>query len=247
MNYKRKDKRANNEVRQLEILTEYTSYAEGSVLVSAGNTKIICTASIEKTVPDWRLGNDKKAIHGWLSSEYRMLPRATDVRRKRANNNVDGRTQEIQRFIGRSLRSVVDFSSFLDHTIWIDCDVIQADGGTRTASINGGFVSLIIALRKAYQSGEINEFPVKNFLAAVSVGIVNDIPLLDLVYEEDKIADVDMNVVMLDSGEIVELQGAAEVKTYSREQLNKMIDLAELGIRTNISKQKNILGSVLSG
>ena len=193
------------------------------------------------------MGIDKKATHGWVTSEYRMLPSSTGTRRKREFNSLDGRTQEIQRFIGRSLRAVVDLSLLLGHTIWIDCDVIQADGGTRTASITGGYVSLILALRKIFQSGKIKEFPVKKYLAAVSVGIVNGMPILDLKYDEDRNAEVDMNVVMLDSGKIVEVQGAAEGRTYSREQLNTMLDLAELGIKSHISAQKEILGDVLSG
>ena len=247
MNFKRTDGRENNEVRPLEIITDYTLYSEGSVLVSTGNTKIICTASVEKKVPEWLLGSNKKSIHGWITSEYRMLPSATGIRRKRESSNLDGRTQEIQRLIGRSLRAVVDLKLLLGYTIWIDCDVIQADGGTRTAAITGGVVSLILALRKIYHSGEIKVFPVKNYLAAVSVGLINSIPVLDLKYDEDKIAEVDMNVVMLDSGEIVEVQGAAEGNPYSREQLNSMLDLAELGINAHIFLQKKILGDVLSG
>ena len=246
MNFLRTDGRKNNEIRHLEIITDYTIYAGGSVLVSTGNTKIICTATVEKKIPDWLLQKNK-AIHGWVTSEYRMLPSATLNRRKREYNNLDGRTQEIQRFIGRSLRAVVDLSLLLEHTIWIDCDVIQADGGTRTASINGAYCALILALRKMYHSGDIKEFPVKKFLSAVSVGIVENIPLLDLKYDEDKNADVDMNVVMLESGEIIEIQGAAEGKTYSREQLNILLDLAKLGINSNILKQRQILGDILSG
>ena len=247
MNSKRTDGRGNNDVRPIQIITDYTLHAEGSVLVSVGNTIIICTASIEKKIPDWLLRTNKKATHGWVTSEYRMLPSATEIRRKREHTSLDGRTQEIQRFIGRSLRAIVDLSLLMGHTIWIDCDVIQADGGTRTASITGGFVSLILALRKIYHSGEIKEFPVKKFLAAVSVGIINNIPILDLKYDEDRNAEVDMNVVMLESGEIVEVQGAAEAKTYSRDQLNTMLDLAEVGIKSHIFAQKKILGDDLSG
>ena len=247
MSTKRTDGRSNNESRPLDIIIDYTMFAEGSVLVSTGDTKIICTASVERKVPDWLLGTNKKPIHGWVTSEYRMLPSATGNRRKRENNNLDGRSQEIQRLIGRSLRAVVDLSLLLGHTVWIDCDVIQADGGTRTASITGGFVALILALRKIFQSGDIKKFPVKNYLAAISVGIVDQIPLLDLKYDEDKNAEVDMNVVMLDSGELVEVQGSAEGKTYSRKQLSSMLDLAELGINSHISIQKKILGDVLSG
>jgi len=247
MSNKRTDGRVNNEARPLEITTDYTMYAEGSVLISSGNTKIICTASVENKVPDWLLDKDKKARHGWLTAEYGMLPRSTGSRRKRETAKIDGRTQEIQRLIGRSLRSVVDLDALGNHTIWIDCDVIQADGGTRTASITGGFVALILALRKISQEGRIKEFPVKEYLAAISVGIVNQQSMLDLKYDEDKNAEVDMNVVMLDCGKFVEVQGTAEGKTYSRKELNSMLDLAEQGIRSHIAAQKEILGNTLSG
>ena len=247
MSNTRTDGRVNNEARPLEITTDYTMYAEGSVLISSGNTKIICTASVENKVPDWLLDKDKKARHGWLTAEYGMLPRSTGSRRKRETAKIDGRTQEIQRLIGRSLRSVVDLDALGNHTIWIDCDVIQADGGTRTASITGGFVALILALRKISQAGRIKEFPVKEYLAAISVGIVNQQSMLDLKYDEDKNAEVDMNVVMMDCGKFVEVQGTAEGKTYSRKELNSMLDLAEQGIRSHIAAQKEILGNTLSG
>ncbi|MDE0792066.1 MAG: ribonuclease PH [SAR324 cluster bacterium] len=247
MSNTRTDGRANNQARPLEINTEYTMFAEGSVLVSSGNTKIICTASVDNKVPDWLLDKDKKARHGWVTAEYGMLPRSTGSRRKRETGKIDGRSQEIQRLIGRSLRSVVDLDALGNHTVWIDCDVIQADGGTRTASITGGFVALILALRKIFQAGQIKEFPVKEYLAAISVGIVNQQSMLDLKYDEDKNAEVDMNVVMLDCGEFVEVQGTAEGKTYSRDQLNSMLDLAGEGIRSHIVVQKTILGNVLSG
>ena len=242
MSNTRTDGRANNQARPLEINTEYTMFAEGSVLVSSGNTKIICTASVDNKVPDWLLDKDKKARHGWVTAEYGMLPRSTGSRRKRETGKIDGRSQEIQRLIGRSLRSVVDLDALGNHTVWIDCDVIQADGGTRTASITGGFVALILALRKIFQAGQIKEFPVKEYLAAISVGIVNQQSMLDLKYDEDKNAEVDMNVVMLDCGEFVEVQGTAEGKTYSRDQLNSMLDLAGEGIRSHIVAQKTILG-----
>ena len=247
MSNTRTDGRVNNEARPLEITTDYTMYAEGSVLISSGNTKIICTASVENKVPDWLLDKDKKARHGWLTAEYGMLPRSTGSRRKRETAKIDGRTQEIQRLIGRSLRSVVDLDALGNHTIWIDCDVIQADGGTRTASITGGFVALILALREISQAGRIKGFPVKEFLAAISVGIVNQQSMLDLKYDEDKNAEVDMNVVMLDCGKFVEVQGTAEGKTYSRKELNSMLDLAEQGIRSHIAAQMEILGNTLSG
>ena len=247
MSNTRTDGRSNNQARPLEISTNYTMFAEGSVLVSSGDTKIICTASVENKVPEWLLDKDKKARHGWITAEYAMLPRSTGSRRKRETAKIDGRTQEIQRLIGRSLRSVVDLDALGNHTIWIDCDVIQADGGTRTASVTGSFVALILALRKMSKAGQIKEFPVKECLGAISVGIVNQQAMLDLKYDEDKGAEVDMNVVMLDSGEFVEVQGTAEEKTYSREQLNLMLDLAERGIRSHIVVQKKILGEKLSG
>ena len=247
MSNTRTDGRANNQARPLEFNTEYTMFAEGSVLVSSGNTKIVCTASVDNKVPDWLLDKDKKARHGWVTAEYGMLPRSTGSRRKRETGKIDGRSQEIQRLIGRSLRSVVDLDALGNHTVWIDCDVIQADGGTRTASITGGFVALILALRKIFQAGQIKEFPVKEYLAAISVGIVNQQSMLDLKYDEDKNAEVDMNVVMLDCGEFVEVQGTAEGKTYSRDQLNSMLDLAREGIRSHIVTQKTILVNVLSG
>ena len=247
MSNTRTDGRANDQARPLEIKTEYTMFAEGSFLVSSGNTKIICTASVDNKVPDWLLNKDKIARHGWVTAEYGMLPRSTGSRRKRETEKIDGRSQEIQRLIGRSLRSVVDLEALGDHTVWIDCDVIQADGGTRTASITGGFVALILALRKIFQAGQIKEFPVKEYLAAISVGIVNQTSMLDLKYDEDKNAEVDMNIVMLDCGEFIEVQGTAEGKTYSRDQLNSMLDLADEGIRSHIDAQKKILGNVLSG
>ena len=243
----RLDGRKDNEFRPLIITPDYTKYAEGSVLVCSGNTKIICTASAENKVPDWLLDKQNNPRHGWITAEYGMLPRSTGSRRLRETGTIQGRTQEIQRLIGRSLRSVANLHLLENHTIWIDCDVIQADGGTRTASITGGFVALIIALRKMHDKGEIKVFPVKEFLAAISVGIVNQKPILDLNYDEDKHAEVDMNVVMLSSGKLIEIQGTAEGKTYSRQQLNKMLDLAELGIRSIIESQKKILGKNLAG
>ena len=243
----RSDGRTDNELRPLIITPDYTKYAEGSVLVCSGDTKVICTASVEKKVPDWLLDEQNNPKHGWITAEYGMLPRSTGSRRRRETGTIQGRTQEIQRLIGRSLRSAVNLQSLEKHTVWIDCDVIQADGGTRTASVTGGFVALIFALRKIHDKGDIKEFPVKEFLAAISVGIVNQQPVLDLNYDEDKNAEVDMNVVMLSSGKFVEVQGTAEGKTYSRQQLNIMLDLAEQGIRSHIDSQKKVLGNNLAG
>ena len=243
----RSDGRKENESRPLIIEPNFTSYAEGSVLVCCGNTKIICTASVENKVPDWLLDEQNNPRHGWVTAEYGMLPRSTGSRRLRETGSIQGRTQEIQRLIGRSLRSAVNLHSLEKHTVWIDCDVIQADGGTRTASVTGGFVALIYALRKMLDKGDIKEFPVKEFLAAISVGIVNQQPVLDLNYDEDKNAEVDMNIVMLSSGKLVEVQGTAEGMTYSRQQLNIMLDLAEQGIRSHIDVQKKVLGNNLAG
>ena len=246
-NTTRLDGRADNELRPLIIMPDYTKYAEGSVLTCCGNTKVICTASVEKKVPNWLLDEHNSPRHGWITAEYGMLPRSTGYRRSRETTSIQGRTHEIQRLIGRSLRSATNLHSLENHTIWIDCDVIQADGGTRTASITGGFVALIFALRKMHDKGDIKEFPIKEFLAAISVGIVKQKPILDLNYDEDKDAEVDMNVVMLSSGKFVEVQGTAEGMTYSRQQLNIMLDLAEQGIRSNIDSQKGVLGNNLAG
>ena len=242
----RSDGRTDSELRPLIITPDYTKYAEGSVLVCCGNTKVICTASVGNKVPDWLLDEQNNPRHGWITAEYGMLPRSTGSRRRRETGMIQGRTQEIQRLIGRSLRSTANLHSLGKNTVWIDCDVIQADGGTRTASITGGFVALIYALRKMFDNGDIKEFPVKEFLAAISVGIVNQQPVLDLNYD-DKNAEVDMNVVMLSSGKLVEVQGTAEGKTYSRQQLNIMLDLAEQGIRSHIDSQKKVLGNNLAG
>ncbi len=243
----RLDGRGNNEIRPLIITPDYTKYAEGSVLVCCGNTKVICTASVKNKVPDWLLDEQNNPRHGWITAEYGMLPRSTGSRRRRETGTIQGRTHEIQRLIGRSLRSTANLHSLGEHTVWIDCDVIQADGGTRTASITGGFVALIYALRKMHEKGDIKEFPVKEFLAAISVGIVNQQPVLDLNYFEDKDAEVDMNVVMLSSGKLVEIQGTAEGRTYSRQQLNIMLDLAEQGIMSHINSQKKVLGNNIAG
>ena len=202
--------RAANELRPLIITPDYTKYAEGSVLICCGNTKVICTASVENKVPHWLLDEHNNPRHGWITAEYGMLPRSTGSRRSRETATIQGRTHEIQRLIGRSLRSVTNLHLLKKNTIWIDCDVIQADCGTRTTSINGGFVALIYALRKMHDKGDIEEFPVKEFMAATSVGIVKQKPVLDLNYDEDKDAEVDMNVVMINSGKFVEIQGTAE-------------------------------------
>lgn len=234
MHYTRADGRALDELRPVTITRDVNMHAEGSVLIEVGNTKVICTATLEDRVPPFLRGQGE----GWITGEYAMLPRATAVRNQRESSRgkVGGRTHEIQRLIGRSLRSVVDLKSIGERTIWIDCDVLQADGGTRTASITGAFIALSDSLRK------IEGHPgVKEYLAAVSVGIVNGHPVLDLDYAEDFAADVDFNVVMTQSGKIVEVQGTAEGEPFTREQMGQLMDLAEKGITELFAKQRALL------
>uniref|UniRef100_A0A7C4EJK4 Ribonuclease PH n=1 Tax=Thermodesulfovibrio aggregans TaxID=86166 RepID=A0A7C4EJK4_9BACT len=225
----RPDGRKNDELRPIRIIKGFIKNADGSVLFEIGNTRVVCTASIENKVPPF-LKDQKK---GWITAEYGMLPRSTPTRmiRESTAGRVGGRTHEIQRLIGRSLRAVVDLEKIGERTIWIDCDVIEADGGTRTASITGGYIALCEAIKKAINAGMIEEDPVKDSIAAVSVGIVTGEPRLDLCYAEDSQAEVDMNVVMTGSGKFVELQGTAEIIPFSRENLLQLISLAEKGIR----------------
>ncbi|GIR31892.1 MAG: ribonuclease PH [Deltaproteobacteria bacterium] len=244
-NTSRTDGRMDDEVRKLELISGYTQNAPGSVLVSTGDTRIICTATFEEEVPGFLKLPENGYKHGWVTAEYGMLPGSTGKRKRRERPQVDGRTQEIQRLIGRSLRSVVDLKALGRHTVWIDCDVIQADGGTRTASITGGFVALILALRQMQAEGRFKTFPVSRFLASISVGIFEGRPLLDLKYDEDVKAEVDMNVVMLDNGDYVEVQGTAEGQTFPRNQLNQLLDYAEKGIRSHLQNQKKLLGENL--
>ncbi len=234
MGYVRLDGRAHDELRPVKITRDVNMYAEGSVLMEIGNTKVICTATIEDRVPPFLRGKGE----GWITGEYSMLPRATSVRNQRESSRgkVGGRTHEIQRLIGRSLRSVVDLKALGERTLWIDCDVLQADGGTRTASITGAFIALSDALRKIEGNAGVKEY-----LAAVSVGIVNGKPVLDLDYGEDFAADVDFNVVMTQSGKIVEVQGTAEGRPFTREQMAQLMDLAEKGIGELLEKQKDLL------
>lgn len=235
----RPDGRKNNEIRAVSIKRDFIKNAEGSVLISMGNTKVICTASIEEKVPQF-LKDQKK---GWITAEYSMLPRATRTRTMRESTagRISGRTHEIQRLIGRALRAVVDLSLIGERTIWIDCDVIQADGGTRTAAITGAYICLADCIKVAIKNGIIEKSPIKDYLAAISVGIVNGEPLLDLCYDEDSKAEVDMNVVMTGNGKIVEIQGTAEAKPFSKSMLEKLIKLAEEGIGFLINIQKKIL------
>lgn len=239
MSYQRIN-RQYDQLRPVEIERNYTKYAEGSVLISTGDTKVICTASVEDSVPYFLRGQNQ----GWLTAEYSMLPRATQSRsiRAAAKGKIGGRTKEIQRLIGRSLRAVVDLDKLGERTIWVDCDVIQADGGTRTASITGAFVALIDSINYLLETEAIKESPVEEFIAATSIGIVNDKALLDLKYQEDSQAQVDLNLVMTESGRIIEVQGTAEETPYTRKQLNRMLDLGEQGIAELIKIQKETLG-----
>jgi len=233
------DGRGHEELRPVTIERNYLKYAEGSCLITVGNTKVICTASIEDKVPPFLKGTNQ----GWITAEYSMLPRATQVRTARevSKGRPSGRTQEIQRLIGRALRSVVDLTLIGERTIYLDCDVIQADGGTRTASITGCFVALLDALRHLVDQNIIEELPVNDYVAATSVGKVNGELLLDLCYEEDSQAEVDMNVVMTAQGKIIEIQGTAEKEPFSRDELHTMLDLAEKGINQLVSLQRKVL------
>lgn len=239
----RVDKRAINELRPITITTNFVKHPEGSVLIQVGDTKVICNASIDNRVPPFLRGQGK----AWVTAEYAMLPRATEQRniRESSKGKVGGRTMEIQRLIGRALRSVIDLDKFGERTLWIDCDVIQADGGTRTASITGAFVAATLAFGKLLDEGTIKEMPIKEFLGAISVGILpNEREVLDLNYPEDFEAQVDMNIVMTGSGEFVEIQGNGEESTFSVEQLQAMLQLADKGIQEIIIKQKEVLGDL---
>ncbi|AQG97984.1 ribonuclease PH [Burkholderia sp. KK1] len=230
-----------NQLRDVRITRHYTKHAEGSVLVEFGDTKVICTASIAERVPEFLRGREQ----GWLTAEYGMLPRATHTRsdREAARGKQTGRTQEIQRLIGRALRSVFDLNALGARTLHIDCDVIQADGGTRTASITGAFVAAHDAVGKLLAAGKIAKTPVKDFVAAISVGIFEGAPVLDLDYDEDSQCDTDMNVVMTGAGGFVEVQGTAEGAPFTRDEMNELIALADSGIRALILKQKEALES----
>jgi ribonuclease PH len=238
----RSDNRAPNQLRPISITPDFITTAEGSALIEVGNTRVICTASIEETVPAFMRNSGK----GWISSEYAMLPRATLTRTARevVKGRPSGRTHEIQRLIGRSLRSVTDLSQLGERTIWIDCDVIQADGGTRTASITGAFVALGLALQKLVEAGTLTAVPLRDFVGAVSVGIVDGEVLLDLCYEEDSRAEVDMNFVMTAAQKMVEVQATAERQAFHDAQFAKMITFARQGVRELIAKQQAVLGGL---
>lgn len=239
----RRDGRALDKLRDIKITRNFLKTAEGSVLIEMGNTKVICTASLEDKVPQFLKDLDK----GWVTAEYSMLPRSTPTRtpRESTSGRVGGRTHEIQRLIGRAMRSVVNLDALGKRTIWLDCDVIQADGGTRTASITGAFVALCDAIRYAMGNKIIERYPVKDYVAAVSVGIVNGEPMLDLTYAEDSTAEVDMNIVMTGSGKFIEIQGTAETSPFDKEGLERLLELAESGIRKIINIQKGVLGDTI--
>ncbi|SHF18907.1 ribonuclease PH [Alkalibacter saccharofermentans] len=231
------DGRTNEELRQIKVTNDFTIYADGSVLIEAGNTKVICTAMVEEKVPIFLRGENK----GWVTAEYNMIPSSTMIRKTRemSRGKADGRNVEIQRLIGRTLRSIVDLEKLGERTLWIDCDVIQADGGTRTASITGAYIALIHALEKLKAKGLIEDMPVKTSVAAVSVGIVGGVAMLDLCYEEDSRAEVDMNIIMTGNGEIIEIQGTGEERPFTKDEFARLMELAEIGIEKLSEIQKD--------
>ncbi|MFH1790791.1 MAG: ribonuclease PH [Candidatus Omnitrophota bacterium] len=240
----RNDGRADTELRKIKITRDFIKYAEGSCLFEAGNTKVVCTASVEDSVPQFLRGRGK----GWITAEYGMLPRSckTRVSREATKGKQGGRTLEIQRIIGRCMRAVCDMTALGERTVWMDCDVIQADGGTRCAGVNGAFIALILALEKLRKDGLIDKIPVSRYVAAVSVGIVGGREMLDLAYDEDSSAEVDMNLAMTDNGAFIEIQGTAEGRPFSAKERDKMMSLAQKGIRDIVRKQKKILGKLIS-
>jgi ribonuclease PH len=241
MTYSRQDNRTHDQIRNTKITPNISLYAEGSALIEVGGTKVICTASVEDRVPMFMRN---KGL-GWVTAEYAMLPRATNTRTQRETQRPSGRTQEIQRLIGRSLRAVVNTKLLGERQIYLDCDVIQADGGTRTASITGAFVALVLALQHLREHDQLRTMPVTDFVAATSVGIVDGEPLLDLAYVEDSKADVDMNIIKTGGGLYVEVQGTAEALPFGREALNRLLDLADGGIRQLVSLQRGLVGQHL--
>ncbi len=236
----RPSNRENNELRKITFTRHFTKHAEGSVLVECGDTKVICTATLEERVPPFLKGKKQ----GWVTAEYGMLPRATHSRnlREAAKGKQSGRTMEIQRLIARSLRAVVDLKALGERSITVDCDVIQADGGTRTASINGGFVALVDCIKVLLEKGKLDKNPLTGQVAAISVGVCNGEAVLDLDYAEDSSAETDMNVIMNEHHKFVEIQGTAEDKDFSRAHLNDMLDLAEQGIADILAEQRRVLG-----
>jgi ribonuclease PH len=235
--------RAPNELRPITMTPDFTMHAEGSVLIEVGHTRVICTASVEDKVPPFLRNTGK----GWVTAEYGMLPRATTTRsgREAAAGKVGGRTMEIQRLIGRSMRSVVQLEQLGERTVWLDCDVIQADGGTRCASITGAFVAMVLALGKLKKADQLRSIPITDYVAAVSVGVVGGMPLLDLAYEEDSKADVDMNIVKTSDDRFIEIQGTAEAEPFGADTLTGLLELADKGIHDLIAKQRAIVQPIL--
>jgi ribonuclease PH len=242
---KRIDGRAAGELRPVKIQTNYQRHAEGSALITVGGTSVLCAASVEEKVPPFLRNSGK----GWVTAEYAMLPRATNTRTQRESSSgkIGGRTHEIQRLIGRSLRAVTDLAALGERTVWVDCDVIEADGGTRTASITGAFVALALALQKLRGNGLLPAVPLRDHVAAVSVGVVEDEPLLDLCYAEDSRAEVDMNLILTGSGKIVEVQGTAEGEPFSFNRLDELAALARKGIKELVELQTAALGGIEIG
>jgi ribonuclease PH len=241
--FQRKDARSPSQMREIRIDLDINKYAEGSALITLGDTRVICTASLEDRVPPWLRGQGQ----GWVTAEYGMIPRATDVRTQReaSKGRPSGRTQEIQRLIGRSLRAITQLTAMGERTIWVDCDVIQADGGTRTASITGGFVALALAFRRMKEKDQLFKKPLTGLVAATSVGVLDGTPCLDLRYEEDSKADVDMNIVRTSAGRYVEVQGTAEKTPFTQEEMQKMLALANDGIDRLFELQRKLLSAFL--
>ena len=239
----RSDGRASEDLRPTRLTPGFLLHAEGSVLIEVGRTKVVCAASVEDRVPPFLRNSGK----GWVTAEYGMLPRATSTRTQRESSagKVGGRTQEIQRLIGRSLRSVTRLAELGERTVWIDCDVIQADGGTRTASITGGFVALVLALERMRENGQVKNIPVQDYVAATSVGIVGGLPMLDLAYDEDSRADVDMNIIKTGDGRFIEIQGTAEGPPFERQALDDLMALGDQGIKALVAMQREIVGPLL--
>jgi ribonuclease PH len=232
-----------DQLREVRLEIPYTSATPGSVMISMGRTRVLCTASVLAEVPRWMRDSGR----GWVTAEYGMLPRATSTRstREASTGKVGGRTQEIQRLIGRSLRTVTTLTELGERTVWIDCDVIQADGGTRTAAISGGFVALVLALERLREQGALTRLPVTDYVAATSVGVIGGTPMLDLAYDEDSRAEVDMNVVKTSDGRFIEVQGTAETKPFDRAALDALLALADSGIKQLFEKQREVVGKIL--
>ncbi|MDP8247319.1 MAG: ribonuclease PH [Candidatus Tritonobacter lacicola] len=237
----RKDGRSLDELRPVKIIRDFVAAPEASVLIEMGDTKVICAISLEENRPRWM--REQNIDSGWITAEYSLLPFSSSrrTRRESAMGRIGGRTYEIQRLIGRSLRTVVDLHSLGHRTLWVDCDVIQADGGTRMAAVTGGFTALYLALLRLKERGVISSMPVREYVAGVSVGIVDDVPVIDLSYEEDSRASVDMNVVLTEGGKFIEIQGTGEKKTFSEEELGKMLDLCREGAAELIQHQKRVI------